>query len=108
MRAIHGTLRPFDAAPHAGRALGAGVERAIGAGGDGVGRRPPVPAQPVVSPRHSAAHGRQGTGRQRRTLARWEGRIPGQPRHPEVRFHPFVVRHEVFVSQRPVICHSVE
>src|SRR6266702_536227 len=38
MRDVHGTLRAFDATPHAGRALRARAQRTVGAGGDGIGR----------------------------------------------------------------------
>src|SRR6516225_22455 len=57
--AIDRSLGALDAAPHAGPPLGTGAERFVGTSGNGIGSRPPVPAELVVRPGHAPPHDSQ-------------------------------------------------
>ena len=108
MRDVHRTFRAFYAAPHARGALSAGPERTVSAGGNRVGRGPPMPAQIVVRFRDTAAHRRERRRWKRRAFARRESSIAGEARHAEVGLDAFVERLKVLVTQRPVVPDAIE
>src|SRR5262249_40934054 len=96
--AIDGPLGALDAAPHAGRSLSTRAERFVGTSSNGIGSRPPVPAEPVVRPGYAPPNGSQRRRRQRRSLTRRKCRIACQPGNAEVGLDLLVIGFEIFVG----------
>ena len=99
---------PVRAARQAGAVAHALVAPAIVARGDGVGPRPPMPAQLVHALGGLHADAADRHGRQRIVAVRRVGRIPRQPGNTHLVIHPGVVGLQVLIGEGPVVGHAVE
>ena len=102
-------LGTLVAALLAGAALDAGTPSVVRHREDGIGLRPPVPAQPCVRASDLEPARADGQRRQRRVLAAGRiGRVAAHAGDAELAVGPLVVRPQLGVVERPVVGDAVE